>query len=254
MSETIQKVQIFGQRCSGTTYLEKLLQSNFNDLKIVSYYGFKHAWNGKLKRPLGDVDHIKIIIIVRDPYDWLRSVHRAPHHCAQLLGLKFDSFIREPWIAYRSKDWNNFDRRIRLKTVNDNKIIESFENVMDCRNQKMRLFKEIDTTEKSVLPIRYENLRDSTESLLNLIEDKLQLKNRRSFKQIYDYYDSGKTYKPKRYLRIPSRSLELINTTLDWNTEGYFGYEKKQAVPGTMIDINRLKFLSKQWVYENIIN
>ena len=37
----IKKVTIYGERCSGTNYLEELIVSNF-DVKITWEYGWKH--------------------------------------------------------------------------------------------------------------------------------------------------------------------------------------------------------------------
>ena len=37
----ISKVQIYGERCSGTNYLESLIKLNFN-VEITWLYGWKH--------------------------------------------------------------------------------------------------------------------------------------------------------------------------------------------------------------------
>ena len=39
---TIQKITIYGERCSGTNYLETLLARNFHDYKLTWEYGWKH--------------------------------------------------------------------------------------------------------------------------------------------------------------------------------------------------------------------
>ena len=254
MKDEAIRIQIFGQRCSGTTYLEKLIIKNFQQVKIINYYGFKHVFNAQLQKPILPTDRRKIIIIVREPYDWIRSVHREPHHCADLLGLPFADFIRAPWKAYPSKDWNNYDRKTRFDTIKEEKLIESFENVIACRNAKMKLFKELNENHSSVMFITYESLRDNTELTLDRIKEGFGLTYKSLFQQVYAYKDSGNKFKPKNYIRIRKRDLQFINDRVDWNLEDYFGYKPKELISGSMINYHRMKFLAKQWYYENIGN
>ena len=94
------KIQIFGQRCSGTNFLERWLLTNFRNIEIVNYYAFKHVWNAKLIRDINDNDEILLLVMVRNPFDWIRSFHREPHHCPDLLGLSFSHFLQSNVIAY----------------------------------------------------------------------------------------------------------------------------------------------------------
>ena len=252
MKEDIQRIQIFGQRCSGTNFLEKLLLENFSSIEIGNYYGFKHLWNAKLKRPIREGDGIKIIIIVRNPYDWLRSVHREPHHCPQLMARPLDVFIDEPLKAYKSKNWNNHNREIRFSTINEENLIEFFPNFIECRNAKMATFSNLINDYPFIYSINYEDLRDRTESELIKIGESLNLDRKSSFKPVSAYKGSGKDYKAKKYIRISKSSLSRINQSLNWNIENRFGYSLEEKVDGTFLDYYRYKFIIKQWYAENI--
>ena len=79
------KVKVFGERNSGTIYLEKLLVKNFK-VDIADYFtlGWKHRL-APHKEELDKIeDDIIYLILVKNPYAWLRSMHRKPYHQEQL--------------------------------------------------------------------------------------------------------------------------------------------------------------------------
>ena len=43
---TIKRVQIYGERCSGTNYLKKLIETNFTQT-VINDYGHKHFFAGE---------------------------------------------------------------------------------------------------------------------------------------------------------------------------------------------------------------
>ena len=81
----ITKYTIYGERCSGTNYLENLINENF-DVKLTWEYGFKH-WFGF--NNLSNSDDTLFICIVRNPVDWVNSFYRTPHH----LKIKYDKTL-----------------------------------------------------------------------------------------------------------------------------------------------------------------
>tara|TARA_B110000027_G_C16122057_1_gene303744 strand:+ start:2092 stop:2340 length:249 start_codon:yes stop_codon:yes gene_type:complete len=62
----IQKITIYGERCSGTNYLETLLAKNFHDYKLTWKYGWKHFFG---HQNLENSDDTLFICIVRNPVD-----------------------------------------------------------------------------------------------------------------------------------------------------------------------------------------
>lgn len=252
MNDEKQKIQIFGQRCSGTTYLEHLLNSNFENIKIGNYYGFKHLWNSNILRPILPNKKVKIVIIVRDPYEWLRSVHIEPHHCPQLLGLSFDEFVKAEWKAYSSPEWNNRDRLIRFASMKENLLFERYENVLECRNSKIKKFIQIHSDFDDVILIKYEELRDNTRETLLRISSFLEREMKSDFNHVDLYKNSGKKYTPKKYVRLSRKSVNHINEKIDWKNEEYLGYKRKFKIDGAYFNRYRIEFLIKQWYSENI--
>ena len=72
----IQKVTIYGERCSGTNYLEKLLKINF-DIEVIWCYGWKHFYGFS---DLSNSDDVLFIGIIRNITDWTNSLYRTPYH------------------------------------------------------------------------------------------------------------------------------------------------------------------------------
>lgn len=70
----IKKFCVFGERCSGTTYLEMLIESNFN-LERTDEFGLKHLW---LLTNFSNSDTTLFIGIERELLDWLDSFAKTP--------------------------------------------------------------------------------------------------------------------------------------------------------------------------------
>lgn len=250
-----QQIQIFGQRGSGTNYLEQLLLANFKNIEIVNYYAFKHIWNANLQKTVQNDDNIKIIIIVRNPYNWLRSVHRQPHHCPQLVGLPFDKFVRARWIAYSKVAWNSANPNIRLKNLHKAPKVEEFENAIIMRNQKNQLFLQIAKEHPDkVCLINYESLESDFNSALSKIEaihDLSKINNH--FIQISTYKNTGERYVPKDMIKIKYSTKKYIDELLHFDQEGVLGYQREDYKYSTAFDRQYYRFRLKQFLIRNKI-
>lgn len=109
----IQYIQIFGERCSGTNFLTKLIEKNL-EVPLKFRYGWKHfpCWydtpfenrisptQGRDYCTLEGNENFLFIVIVRDPYDWLRSFFLQPFHVSHRVPrTRFYSFIRSRWYS-----------------------------------------------------------------------------------------------------------------------------------------------------------
>lgn len=108
----ISSIQIFGERCSGTNYLQSLINNNFLNVDLNFRYGWKHypcwqnsAWKkiysphfSKYYLDLIDNEDYLFIFIVRNPYDWLQSFYTNPHNVSSRVNRNtFHSFISSEW-------------------------------------------------------------------------------------------------------------------------------------------------------------
>lgn len=88
--------QVFGERSSGTNAIEWLIRENSN-LEAVKSYGWKHGFPVALAYHPSSL----IVVIVRDPIDWVISMFNNPHAAHRDVDTKnFSSFIRGEWAMF----------------------------------------------------------------------------------------------------------------------------------------------------------
>jgi len=105
-----QKIKIFGERNSATSYLEWLLRENLK-VELLDYYHF--GWKHRLAPSAFELadkktDEVLFICLFKNPYSWLLSLHRHPIKHEELKKLSFSEFIRFPFGDYANpvELWN----------------------------------------------------------------------------------------------------------------------------------------------------
>jgi hypothetical protein len=84
---------VIGERCSGTNFLQALLEEN-TDLYPSNEYGWKHGFP---MFPAVSANAIAFVIF-RNAIDWLRSMYGKPWHTSPMMRkLPFREFIRCRW-------------------------------------------------------------------------------------------------------------------------------------------------------------
>lgn len=90
--------QVFGERRSGTNYIEQLIADNLL-IAPTTKYGWKHGFP---TMPCVSQSSL-LIVVAREPVSWLSSLHNRPFSVSHR-GLKFSEFIRREWYdLYRPK-------------------------------------------------------------------------------------------------------------------------------------------------------
>jgi len=74
----MKKCTIYGERCSGTSYLENLIKINF-DCQLHFDFCWKHFF-GFNDEQLKHSEDTLFICIVRNPIDWINSLYKPQHH------------------------------------------------------------------------------------------------------------------------------------------------------------------------------
>ena len=93
----IKKIKIFGERNSGTNFLEQLIQKNVKNIELYSSYykggsGWKHGYP-KLNLFKHKQDNTLFIFIIRDLENWLNSMYKRPYHIKK--GNNIDTFLTD---------------------------------------------------------------------------------------------------------------------------------------------------------------
>jgi hypothetical protein len=174
---------IFGERCSGTNYIEELMLANFH-IKIVWEYGWKHMWTLPESR-IANSDQTLFIGVIRNELDWLNSFKRSPHHIPPSCRIDLGSFLFNPIFS----------------ATKDGTILEKpNNNLFELRARKNKFLKE--TMPKLVdnyILFQYEEISKNYESILSNLQVKfnLQKKNKQFVNITYYKKTVEKAYVPK---------------------------------------------------------
>ena len=221
----INKYTIYGERCSGTNYLNKILDSNF-EAKITWEYGWKH-WFGNNDQELKQSQDTLFICIVRNPVDWINSFYIQQHHLPMKYDtnlidddVKIDIFLNQEFFSINDMDHNYKKWNKELMMDRNMYTGERYKNIFELRHTKIKWMSE-DLPKKvdNYILIRYEDLLDNFENTLHSIKNKgLKVKNIECF-PVNIYH---------RCISIGSKSI-IQNDNLN-NT-----YLKKKKIPEEMI-------------------
>ncbi|MDH5324846.1 MAG: sulfotransferase domain-containing protein [Gammaproteobacteria bacterium] len=227
---SIQSIQIYGERCSGTNYLEHLLQKNYPTTPVQWDFGWKHFFTDK---DLTNSDHCLFIVIYRGPFDWLRSLHRQPWHTTPALRqANFSAFIRAQWHCIWDEHWENLPSNAvygsEMMFERDPKTGERFDNVIQMRTAKIHYWQALQETVKNIVYVRYEDLKDNPKAILNKIAHQFGIKTTWFFHNEFGYKgEKGfrMLYRPRVYTPITPKDVNYIEQELDWSLENSIGYE-----------------------------
>lgn len=226
-TEKIKRIQLYGERASGTNYLKQLLVKNIPNTAHTNQYGWKHFFPPKT---FPNSEDCLFIVIYRNPFDWLRSLHLQPHHThPSLKNISFSEFIRTEWQCIWD-EWANVhpdDEKYRKEMLFERNPItgERFENVIKLRNAKIKAFELLKKKVTQIEYIRYEDLVIEPEKFINKLTQKYGLHLKEPFKNINTYKGiTPKEYKPKTYKEIADNDLKYINLNLDTAIERRIGY------------------------------
>lgn len=202
---SVRKVTIFGERCSGTNYLEELVTANF-DVEICWNFGWKHFFNiDTIKRGVqhnnNDTSDILFICIVRNVKDWLNSLYKTPHHLPQcMLHKGVDYFLSSTAYSVDTlsvkEDGSNDVFAKEIEKKDDWHIYSNvrYKNIFELRYTKIKfLTLDLPRLVQNVFYIRHEDLCNHFEtSMYNLHKAGLKMRSPSTFPQNVYFYKKEK--------------------------------------------------------------
>jgi hypothetical protein len=158
----ISKFKIYGERCSGTNYLENIVKINF-EIELNQNFGHKHFFGHQ--DDLNNSDDTLFICIVRDPFKWINSLYRLPHHLQMMnRECETEDFLNNEFFSI-DDDGNEImeDRNIYSK--------RRYENIFEMRYTKLKYMIEcLPKKVKNCLIIRYEDLYNNFEDSMQILK------------------------------------------------------------------------------------
>jgi len=209
--ELIFNFTIYGERHSGTNFLESCISQRF-DLPITYHYDFKHffGWQ-KPERITYKGRHTLFCGIVRDPYDWIMAMNRLPHHVPkQNIGLP--QMLLNEWYSVLGGNEILTDRNYTSKN--------RYKNIFELRKTKLLFLVEImPVIASNYILLSYEEFIHNHYFILNLIGHR------------YNLHKANKTAPPGQIKKrlVPDDIKKIIDDNIDWNVEKLVGYEPRDS-------------------------
>jgi len=221
------RVQVYGERCSGTKWIAQLLLHNLLSIRAVDDFGWKHGW------VQGDVDHAGdcvFVVVHRDPFDWLRSLHKMPWHAApELRSVPFARFLRTPWRCLWGADMELAagDPRAGTEMRHERDLATGapFSNVMRLRSAKMRAWDQLPARVLHHVDVRYEEVLRDPRAFVQGFAARFGLRRWPWFRNVRTFKGGHGRYAPKQYAPIAADDLAWIASQLDVEQERAHGFD-----------------------------
>ena len=227
------RIVIYGERCSGTNYLENLIKINFEN-KISDQFGSKHFFGYYKKFLKNNSSKVLFICIVRDLVPWINSFFREKHH----LPLKYkknlsekekiDEFLNKEFFSVNDydHDYKTWDK----ENMNDRNMYtgKRYKNIFELRHTKIKwMLEDLPNIVKNYIFIRYEDLINDFENIMNKLKNKgLIVKNNIDFPLNTDNYKNDINNKNIKFSNIKNKNKISEKIILN-NKNLITKYEKK---------------------------
>ena len=233
----IENIKIYGERCSGTNWLEAIIsgksyyynnthntQKNFNsegnpafNLPVLKRFGHKHFFGDWYNEDIKTKGENTLFIgIVRNFYDYSLSLLKHKHHIPEI-NWDADNFFKNEWYSIHH---NKTSSKHGNEIMKDRNWLtgERYKNIFELRKNKIEYLQDVlPKIAKNYVLIRYEDLLDDVDKVVSVIADKFDLKIINN--------DFIKSTKKQSSPDIFNENIGLINQKIDWKTENKLGYQ-----------------------------
>jgi len=190
----IKKFTVYGERCSGTNYLQKIMVLNFKTT-LTWKYGWKHFFGhqNELLENSEKSDEVLFICIVRDVKKWINSLYREKWHIAKSVTKSVNNYLNDEFYShnYFENKWTHQKSNVIGVTKTNSEILEDrniytkrrYKNIFELRHTKLEwMIEDLPNKVKNVIFIKYEDLINDFEVTMNKIKDKgLKVKDNIAF-------------------------------------------------------------------------
>ncbi len=223
----ISRVQIYGSRCSGTNLVTRTIEANLPSVAITEAFGFKHWF---VPRQSVFVKDTLVVVVARDAFDWVRSLHRQPWHAhPDLKAQPFDAFIRSDWHSYWDEHFGHVEPGhpmlgAEMLHERDPATGERFANCVAKRTAKLRHWSALPSRAHNVALVGYDSFARDPAKFVTALAEAAGITAPAVFEAITSYKGQGyEQYRPTRYAELTAADAGHIEAWLDPDVEAAFG-------------------------------
>lgn len=232
----LQRIQIYGQRCSGTNVVTQTIVSNLTDIRVTDDFGFKHWFVPP--QTLFTKDSL-VVVVARDAFDWTRSLHRQPWHAHPALKAQpFGAFIRSEWHSYWDEHVGHIEPGhpmlgAEMLHERDPATGERFANCIAKRTAKLRHWTDLPTRAHNVALISYDAFARAPDQFVADLADAVGLAPPAAFAAVTSYKGQGHfPYAATAYDALTADDVAHIQQWLDPEVEAKFGLSAEYGPRG----------------------
>ena len=220
----IKNFTIYGERCSGTNFLETIItgssyfHKNNNaafDIPVTWDFGHKHFFGFNDQDIINHGAETLFIGIVRDPYNWLNSLFVERHHVPQC-NWSIDNFLFNEWYSIEHDRFSSLFNKEYLEDRHF-ETQQRYKNIFELRANKLRyLYDIMPKIAKNYMLVTYEELCDNQINIVDAISDRFGLNIQNS------NYIRAKLHQPNNIL---DQYRDVITKNINWDIEKLYGYK-----------------------------
>lgn len=233
-NKNIKNFVIFGERCSGSNFLEEAITNNFY-VTLSNEYGNKHffCFHDFTKK---NTENTLFIGIIRHPIQWLNSFFSNPWHVpnknrelTHFLFGEFYSICDEKKTANTMYSFisNGYSEMNEINRLDLNyKTGLKYKNIFELRKLKNEYLTILMPTKvENYILINYEDLLYNYENTLDVIKNQFRLVQRETiYKKITYYKKTNISYKGEKKITFTPEQVKIIWQYLDMKQENSLGY------------------------------
>ena len=225
------ELAMFGERCSGLTYVEQRMVTTFPGLKVTGEHGWRHAFvNPAYIKP-----STFCVVVVRNALDWIQNLHRTPFQAGEWSqNASISEFLRNEWscttngrVLGKPFQKLGLERNTELLTERHPITGARIRNVLELRSLKMMSLLKVQHLTPNFAYLRYEDMVNAGDEMMDLLQAKLGMQRRADMAEIeLDLALQGDpdTDEQTPVAELSEEDLRFIDTELDHKTEAAFGY------------------------------
>ena len=234
---------LYGERCSGTNFVRKLVFDNF-DLTFcrrpdIGMAGWKHFFgtpeNEEAIRK--SKEWCIAIAVVRNPIDYFVSFFKNPHHQTPERTTDFETFLMSEFYSVRSHT-----REELPEDHNLNDFTKRYKNLFELRSVKLKyLHSVMPAITPNYVLVRLEDLMANPEKILeewqmkfNLhrVSDHYIVEKKRVLPQAKQWFrfELSETAPVESYTVDDPHIKDIIRANLDFEAEALVGYDKESIL------------------------
>lgn len=218
LGDPVTRFQVLGARNSGTNFVSRLVERNFEGLEPAKVYRWKH---GFVDRRLAAQPGLLTLVVYRHPIRWIQSVHHRPLNLgAEMHGLPFGAFIRHEWRGVFPDADGEREARLDL----DPKTRARFPNALALRNRRIGYLERLAGMPGQVAFLRFEDVNRDPRATLAALARGFEL-SARPFTGVKGWKGFGeRAYVPRQMPPVRPDDMAFIRAELDLAQEARIGY------------------------------